>query len=56
MLGENVEMLGRGNLRQRIGEPVEIAAVVRFLVSDAASYINGTVVLANGGEPSALPA
>jgi NAD(P)-dependent dehydrogenase (short-subunit alcohol dehydrogenase family) len=56
MLGENVEVLGRANLRQRIGEPVEIAAVVRFLVSDAASYINGTVVLANGGEPSALAA
>ncbi|GAA0906413.1 SDR family oxidoreductase [Pseudonocardia zijingensis] len=56
MLGENVEALGRVNLRQRIGEPEEIAAVVRFLLSDAASYINGTIVLANGGEPSALAA
>jgi len=56
MLGDGIEALGRVNLRQRIGEPEEIAAVVRFLVSDAASYINGTVVLANGGERSALAA
>jgi NAD(P)-dependent dehydrogenase (short-subunit alcohol dehydrogenase family) len=35
---------------------VPIAAFVRFLVSDAASYINGTVVVANGGEPSTLAA
>jgi NAD(P)-dependent dehydrogenase (short-subunit alcohol dehydrogenase family) len=55
MLGENIEMLGRANLRQRIGEPEEIARIVAFLVSDDAGYINGTVVVANGGEPSLLP-
>ena len=55
MLGEHVDALGRANLRDRIGEPEEIAAVVRFLVDADSSYINGTVVVANGGEPSSLP-
>ncbi|WP_328649336.1 SDR family oxidoreductase [Amycolatopsis sp. NBC_00348] len=56
MLGGNVDVLGRANLRERIGEPEEIARVVRFLVDSDSSYINGTVVVANGGEPSGLPA
>ncbi|MFD9701573.1 SDR family NAD(P)-dependent oxidoreductase [Lentzea sp. NPDC059081] len=56
MLGDNVDMLGRATLRARIGEPEEIAHVVRFLVNADSDYINGTVVVANGGEPSALPA
>ncbi|WP_326954297.1 SDR family NAD(P)-dependent oxidoreductase [Amycolatopsis sp. NBC_01286] len=56
MLGDNVDVLGRANLRERIGEPEEIARVVRFLVDSDSSYINGTVVVANGGEPSGLPA
>ncbi|HWO67120.1 MAG TPA: SDR family oxidoreductase [Umezawaea sp.] len=55
MLGEHVDVLGRANLRDRIGEPEEIAAVVRFLVDAGSSYINGTVVVASGGEPSSLP-
>jgi NAD(P)-dependent dehydrogenase (short-subunit alcohol dehydrogenase family) len=38
-----------------VGEPDEIADVVLFLVDDRSSYINGTVVVANGGELSALP-
>ncbi|GIM90671.1 SDR family NAD(P)-dependent oxidoreductase [Paractinoplanes toevensis] len=55
MLGENVEILGQANLRGRVGDPEEIAEVVLFLVDDRSSYINGTVVVANGGERSALP-
>jgi 3-oxoacyl-[acyl-carrier protein] reductase len=33
---------------QRMGLPMEVAAVVVFLTSDAASYISGTVVSVNG--------
>jgi NAD(P)-dependent dehydrogenase (short-subunit alcohol dehydrogenase family) len=38
-----------GTPMRRIGEPDEIAAVVLFLVSDAASLITGSIVLADGG-------
>lgn len=37
-------------LAGRIGEPDEVAAVVEFLLSDAASYVNATVIEVNGGE------
>lgn len=36
---------------QRTGRPEEIASVVRFLISDAASYITGQVIYVNGGGP-----
>lgn len=34
---------------RRVGRPEEVAAVVRFLVSDAASYITRQVISVNGG-------
>jgi 3-oxoacyl-[acyl-carrier protein] reductase len=36
----------------RTGRPEEIAGVVRFLVSDAASYLTGQVIYVNGGSPT----
>jgi len=35
----------------RTGRPEEIASVVRFLVSEDASYITGQVIFVNGGGP-----
>lgn len=34
---------------QRLAEPVEVAKVVAFLASDAASYMTGTIVTVDGG-------
>jgi NAD(P)-dependent dehydrogenase (short-subunit alcohol dehydrogenase family) len=56
MLGDNIDVLGQANLRGRVGEPEEIAEVVGFLVGDGSSYINGSVIVASGGERSSLPA
>ena len=33
----------------RLGDPHEIAAVARYLISDGASYINGETIQVNGG-------
>lgn len=41
---------GQANLQNRLGEPEEIAAPICFLLSDEASFITGTLVVADGGE------
>jgi NAD(P)-dependent dehydrogenase (short-subunit alcohol dehydrogenase family) len=38
-----------GNPFGRIGEPGEIAGAAVFLVSDASSYVNGQVLVIDGG-------
>jgi 3-oxoacyl-[acyl-carrier protein] reductase len=38
----------------RVGKPEELAAVVAFLASDQAAYINGTSILVDGGRHKGL--
>ncbi|MXP29727.1 SDR family oxidoreductase [Porphyrobacter algicida] len=38
-----------GTPQRRLGEPEEVASVVHFLASDAASLMTGSIVLADGG-------
>jgi NAD(P)-dependent dehydrogenase (short-subunit alcohol dehydrogenase family) len=46
------ELVGRwtdGTPQARLGQPEEVASVVHFLASDAASLMTGSIVLADGG-------
>lgn len=47
--GEAKEILAGATALQRLGHPDEIAKTVLFLASDAASFITGTEIIADGG-------
>ncbi|KPQ07797.1 MAG: Dehydrogenase [Rhodobacteraceae bacterium HLUCCA12] len=49
------DRIGQLNPLQRGGEADEVAEAVAFLASDAASYINGQVLVIDGGLSSSLP-
>lgn len=44
-----VDLIKKTIPMERIGKPEEVAAVVRFLCSEEASYITGQVIQVNGG-------
>jgi NAD(P)-dependent dehydrogenase (short-subunit alcohol dehydrogenase family) len=47
--GERVEDLGQATALRRTANPVEIAEVIAFLASPAASYVTGAIVRADAG-------
>lgn len=51
-----IEVMGRHLLTSRIGEPEDVAALVCFLASDEARYINGQTCLIEGGMLAHNPA
>jgi 3-oxoacyl-[acyl-carrier protein] reductase len=49
-LGDEVAQLAaKATPLKRIGTPEDVAGVVRFLASDAASYVTGQVIAVDGG-------
>ena len=49
------DRLGQLNPLGRAGQAAEIASVVAFLLSDAASYVNGQALVVDGGLSASLP-
>lgn len=46
--------IANANPMGRIGEPSEVAQVVMFLASDAASYVTGATIPVDGGKSNEL--
>jgi len=49
------DKIGQVNPMARNGEPVEIAQMACFLMSDAASYVNGQAIPVDGGLSASHP-
>ncbi len=50
-----IDLVASETLRDRLGQPEDIAEVVAFLASDAARNITGQVIVADGGLSSHVP-
>ncbi len=48
-LADKHESLRQQNPAGRLGEPADIAQIVKYLVSDNASFVNGQLIQVNGG-------
>ena len=49
------DRIGQLNPTGRPGQPIEIAQMAAFLLSDAASYVNGQAIPVDGGLSSSHP-
>ena len=49
IMRDALEQLGKTVPAGRVGSPAEVAAVVSFLTSESASYVNGATVAVDGG-------
>jgi NAD(P)-dependent dehydrogenase (short-subunit alcohol dehydrogenase family) len=50
----NAQVGGQAAAPSRVGTPEDVAAVVRFLASDDARHLNGTVLQVDGGATTTL--
>ena len=46
---EEIEVIARQSISERLGDPAELAAAIGFLASEAASYIQGETIHVDGG-------
>jgi len=49
MSSEQVEAMGEMHPMRRVGQPEDVAAMISFLLSDASSWMTGTIIPVDGG-------
>ena len=46
---DQVRQMGGGHPMERVGQPADVAAMIVYLLSDAASWMTGAVIPVDGG-------